>query len=105
VWLPYGLAIIVGSFALILVAARDRRRQLEPDEESGSGDDESWLAQELSGRGSPPGFYVLGFFALVTIMLTGIEGPYAAPAWAGLALGVAWGIANARFRSGEGSEG
>lgn len=101
-WLPYGLATVVGSLAVIVLAARNRRHQLGPEDEPGSDTDGNWIAQELSGKGSPPGFYVLQFFGLVTIMLTGFEGPYAVPAWAGLALGAAWGVANSRFSSGAG---
>jgi len=103
-WLPRGLAAIVGSLALVVMAARDRHRRLRTDEDLGSDADQSWIAQELSGNGSPPGFYVLEFFGVVTIMLTGVQGPYAMPAWAGVALGAAWGIANARFSTGGGSE-
>jgi hypothetical protein len=96
-WLPRGLAVIVGSLALIVMAGRDRRRQIRTEEEPGSATEGNWIAQELAGKGSPPGFYVLEFFGLVTIMLTDVQGPYATPAWAGVALGAAWGIANARF--------
>jgi hypothetical protein len=103
-WLPYGLAIIVGSLALVLIAARDRRQPLKTEDELDSSSDGNWIAQELSGKGSPPGFYVLEFFGLVTIVLTSFDGPYAMPAWAGLALGAAWGIANARFTTAEESD-
>jgi hypothetical protein len=102
-WLPYGLAAIVGSLAIVVLAARDRSRHLVADRELGAASDGNWIAQELSGKGSPPGFYVLQFFGLVTIMLTDVEGPYATPAWAGFALGAAWGIAKARFSSGDGA--
>jgi hypothetical protein len=96
-WLPYGLAIIVGSLAVVVMAARNRRRQPKTQEEFGAATDGNWITQELSGKGSPPGFYMLEFFGLITIMMTGFEGPYTTPAWAGLALGAAWGVANARF--------
>ena len=101
VWLPYGLATVVGSLAVVVLAARNRRRPLRAVDEAGSDTDGNWIAQELAGNGSPSGFYVLEFFALVAIMLTGFEGPYATPAWAAFALGAAWGIANARFSSSE----
>lgn len=103
-WFPYGLATVVGSLTVVVLGARNRRRQLRGGDDLGSATEGNWIAQELSGNGSPPGFYVLEFFGLVTIMLTGFEGPYATPAWAGLALGTAWGIANGRFSSGEGAE-
>lgn len=103
VWLPDGLAIIVGGFALVLMAARGRRTSFVPQEESDSSTD-SWIAQELAGNGTPSGFYVLEFFGLVTIMLTGFQGAYAMPSWAALALGAAWGITNARYTYGEGSD-
>jgi hypothetical protein len=104
VWLPYGLAIVVGSLAVVVMAARDRRRQARTEQEPGSPGEGNWISQELSGKGSPAGFYVLEFFGLVTVMLTGFEGPYAMPAWAGLALGAAWGVANARFATDQGPE-
>lgn len=100
-WLPYGLAIIVGSLALVLMAARDRRAQVKTEEELGSNSSASWIAHELAGKGSPSGSYLLAFFSLVTIMLTGFQGPYALPGWAGLALGAAWGITNARYPTDE----
>ena len=101
-WLPRGLAIIVGSVALIVMAGRDRRRQTRTEEEPGS--EGNWISQELAGKGSPPGFYVLEFFGLVTIVLTGVQGAYATPAWAAVALGLAWGVANARFSTDDASE-
>lgn len=55
------------------------------------------ISYELAGKGTPPGSYLLGFFGFVTIMLTGVQLPYAAPAWAGFFLAVAWGYANARY--------
>jgi hypothetical protein len=73
-------------------------------EEPGSDGNKSWIAHELAGKGSPSGSYLLGFFALVAIMLTGFTGAYAMPAWAGLALAGAWGIANARYPTDGGSE-
>ena len=104
-WLPYSLATVVGCLAVIVLAARDRRLQLSAVDEAGSGTERSWVAQELAGQGSPSGFYVLEFFALVTIMLTGFDGAYATPAWAAFALGAAWGVANARFSAGGGAGG
>jgi hypothetical protein len=94
VWLPNGLAIIVGSLALLLLAARRRRHQFETQEESGVRRD--WIAYELAGQGTPRGSYLLGFFGFLTILLTG-QSPCAMLAWAGLALGVAWGIVNAHY--------
>jgi len=103
-WMAYGLAILVGGLALVQMAARDRRSRFTPAEEPGSDGGQSWIAHELAGKGSPSGSYLLGFFALVTIMLTDFTGAYALPAWAALALAAAWGIANARYPTGEGSE-
>jgi hypothetical protein len=102
-WLPYGLAVAVGSIAIVVVAARDRRGQFKAEEELDSTKNESWIAHELAGNGSPPGSYLLGFCGLVTIILTGFQGAYALPAWAGLALAAAWGVANAHHPSDEGS--
>ena len=102
-WLPYGLALIVGSMAIVVMAARDRRVHFKPEDELGSTRNESWIAHELAGNGSPRGSYLLGFSALVAITLIGFQGAYALPAWAGLALAASWGIANARYPSGDGS--
>ena len=104
VWLPYGLAVIVAAVALIVMASRDRRPRPRLQEDADGASEASWLAHEIAGRGSPSGSYLLGFFSLVTIMLTGFQGAYAVPAWAALALAAAWGIANARYPAGEGLE-
>ena len=100
-WLPYGLAVIFAGMALILMATRGRRRRLRKDKDSGEPD---WLAHELAGNGSPSGTYVLGFFDLVTIALTGFQGAYALPGWAALALTAAWAISNAQYPPGDGPE-
>ena len=102
-WLPYGLAIVVGCLALAVMASRDRQTPFSPEEGAGV-TNKSWIAHELAGKGSPSGFYVLGFFALVTIVLTGFQGPYSTPAWAALALGAAWRMANARYPADEEAE-
>lgn len=99
VWLPYGLAIVVGVLALIVMASRDKRGPSPAEEEPGTST-EGWLAQELAGKGTASGSYLLGFFGLVTIMLTGFQGAYALPGWAALALTAAWGVANANARYG-----
>ena len=103
-WLPECLAIIVAGLALVLMAARGRRAQFSGWESSGGSSDKNWIAQELAGNGTPAGFYLFGFFGCVTIMLTGVEGAYATPAWAALALAVAWGFANARYTDDDGSK-
>jgi hypothetical protein len=59
------------------------------------------LAWELAGKGTPPGFYVLGFFGFLTIMLTGFRSPHAMPAWAAFFLGIVWGIANRHYPADE----
>ena len=100
-WLPYGLALIVGTMAIAVMAARDRHGQFKPESDAAS--NESWIVHELAGNGSPRGSYLLGFCGLVTITLIGFQGTYALPAWAGLALAAAWGVANARYPSGNGS--
>jgi hypothetical protein len=104
VWLANGLAIIVGSLALVLLAARGRRNQLKTPEELGFTRLGDRIAYELAGKGSPPGFYLLGFFAFMTIFLTGLQSPYSKPAWAGFFLCVVWGIANARYQAEDASE-
>jgi hypothetical protein len=94
--LAKGLAVIVGCSALVLLAARGRR-QFSAKDDLGSDSDTSWIAYELAGKGTPPGFYVLGFFGIVTIVLTGVQSPYSLPAWSALGLDIAWGMANARY--------
>lgn len=94
--LPRGLAILVGSLALVLLAASGRRR-LGGNQDPVSDNSKSWIAYELEGQGMPPGFYALGFFVIVTIVLTGMQSPYSLPAWAALCLGIAWGRANASY--------
>jgi hypothetical protein len=101
VWLPYGLAIVVAIIALMVMASRDRRARPRVDDDVEGSGSSSWIAHEIAGRGSPSGSYLLGFFSLVTIVLTGFQGAYALPAWAALALSAAWGIANARYPAGE----
>ncbi len=101
-WLPYGLSLIVGGIAIVVMAARERRKSTL-ENELGSDKSQSWIAHELAGNGSPSGSYLLGFFSLVTIILTGFQGAYALPAWAGLALAAAWGVANAQYPGDDGS--
>lgn len=91
-WLPHGLAIALVGLALILMATRHPRTGTTKD-----AGDANWLTNELAGNGSPSGTYPLGFFAIVTLALTGFEGAYALPAWAALALIAAWAVANAQY--------
>jgi len=100
-WLPTVLAVGVGSLALLLFLTRGGPLRFQGQEKS---DDRSWIAQELAGKGTPPGFYVLAFFGVLTIALTGFQSPYATPAWAGFALGIAWGIANRSYPADEDAE-
>lgn len=91
-WLPTMLAIAVAVLALLLLAARGGRQATR-----GFNHDRNWLAWEVAGQGTPPGSYLLGFFGFLTIMLTGFQSTYARPAWAALALGIVWGIANRNY--------
>lgn len=95
VWLPTGLAVVVGCLALLLFASRVRRHEREASQEEDS--PQSWIQYELAGSGTPPGYYVLAFFGFLTIVLTGIQSAYAMPAWAGFALGIVWGLANRTY--------
>ena len=104
VWLANGLAIIVASLAAVLLVARGRRSELKTPEELGFTRLRDWIAYELAGTGSPPGFYMLGFFGFITIFVTGFQSTYSRPAWAGFFLGVVWGIANARYPAEDASE-
>jgi hypothetical protein len=104
IWLAKGSAIIIGSLALLLLLARGRRHQFKTPDELGFTRNRDWIAYELADKGSPPGFYLLGFFSFLTIFLTGFQSPYAMLAWAGLALGVVWGIVNAHYPADEESD-
>jgi hypothetical protein len=95
VWLPTALAVVVGSLALLLFAARVRRH--EPEAAQDEDAPQNWIQYELANNGTPPGYYMLAFFGFVTIMLTGFQSAYATPAWAGLALGIVWGLANRTY--------
>ena len=103
-WLPNSLSIVVVCLALALFASRERRHRFKTAEELGFSKATDWIAYELAGKGTPAGSYLLGFFCIVTIVLTGIQSSYAILAWAAFALGFAWGIANARFPVDEESE-
>ena len=100
-WLPYALAAISAGLAVILLATRNRA--IGPAETES--EDTGWLAQELAGNGSPSGTYLLGFSAVVTIALTGVQGAYSLPGWAALLLIAAWAAANARYPANDSSEG
>ncbi len=104
VWVANGLAIVVGILALLLFASKGRREQFNTAEEQDVTRSRGWIAHELAGHGTPPGFYVLGFFGVVTIVLTDYQSAYAKLAWAGFILGVVWGIVNAHYPADEGSD-
>jgi hypothetical protein len=103
-WLDNGLAIGVGSLALMLLAARGRQIEFRTAHGLESSRSRDWVTYELAGKGSPPGFYPLAFFGIVTIVLTGLQSPASKPAWAGFLLGVVWGIVNARYPADDASE-
>lgn len=94
-WLSTALAIFVGGLAFLLFAARGRGHGRRGTE------DRNWLAWELAGEGTPPGYYLLAFFGFLTIVLTGFHSADARPAWAGFALGIVWGIANRHYPAAE----
>ena len=96
-WIANGLAIIVGMFALVVLASRRRQYHIRAVGEPEPEETPSWLGYELAGKGTPLGTYLLAFFAFLTAMLTGFDSPYGKLAWAGLALAVAWSAANAHF--------
>lgn len=100
-WLANLLAVVVGSMALILMTAKGRRKHFSSGDEPEPDNDTGWLAYELAGKGTPPGYYVLAFFGFLTIILTGFGSPYARPAWAGFALGLVWGVVNVRYPADE----
>src|SRR5579864_2606176 len=82
-WLANGLAAVVGGLALILLASRGRRHSLTtPPEELGFLSLKDRIAYELAGKGTPQGYYLLGFFGFLTIMLTGFQSPYGRLAFA-----------------------
>ena len=101
VWFPTTLAVVVACLALLLFVARAGRHALQSKEKLGFTQNSGWLAWELAGKGTPPGYYLLGFFGFLTIVLTGFQSPHAMPAWAGFALGIVWGLANRHYPSDE----
>lgn len=103
-WFPTTLAVVVGGLALLLFVARTGRHALRSKEDLGFTQNRSWLAWELAGKGTPPGSYLLAFFGFLTIALIGFQSHHAKPAWAGIALGIVWGIANRRYPEDEGGE-
>lgn len=98
-WLGDGLAAVVVLVALAVFAAR--RRQRRPlrvvTDDPGDLTLKEKMAFELEGAGTPPGFYLLGFFAFLTMMLAGFQTPFGRLALAALALSIAWGLANVEY--------
>jgi len=92
-----GLAIVVGILALGVLATRRRRPLFENAYEQDSSERPGWLEHELAGKGTPHGSYLLAFFGFLTIMLTGFNSPFGKLAWAGLALTIAWSVADIHF--------
>ena len=97
VWIPKAFAAIIGSLAAALLVARGHRRRTSQPRDLGFENEMSWIQYELAGKGSPKGYYLLGFFCLLVMFLTGFNTDYAMPAWAAAALSIAWGIANASY--------
>ena len=100
VWAVTALAAAVASLALLLFAARGGRHASR-----GVNHNRTWLAWEVAGQGTPPGSYLLTFFSFLAIVLIGFESAYARPAWASLALAIAWGIANRQYPADEEADG
>ena len=73
VWLPEAAAAVVGFLAILLFAARGGRGRFKDREDEAEASGKSWLDYELAGKGTPPGYYVLAFFGIVTIALTGFR--------------------------------
>ena len=92
-WLLTALAIAIGSLALMLWATRCLPLQFKSKEELGFTRTRDWLAYELVGKGAPRGYYILGFLGVITILFTEFQ----SLAFAGFALGIVWGIVNARY--------
>ena len=95
-WAVTALALVIALLALLLFAARgglQTGRVANPDR--------SWLAWEVAGQGTPPGSYLLAFFAFLTAFLIGLESAYARPAWAAFALAIVWGIVNRSYPADE----
>ena len=86
-------AIAIGSLALALWAVRGLPLQHKSKEELGFTRNRDWFAYELTGKGSPRGFNLLGFLGIATVLLTGFQ----SLAFAGFALIVAWGIVSMRY--------
>jgi len=96
-WVPKALAVGIGGLAAVLIVARGNRRRRSHARDLGFENEMSWIQYELAGKGSPKGLYLLAFFCLLVMFLTGFNTDYAMPAWAAAALSIAWGIANASY--------
>jgi hypothetical protein len=86
-------AIVVGSLALLLWAARRLQLQFKSKEGLGFARNRDWIAYELTGKGTPRGYYPLGALGLAAILLSGFQWL----AFAGFMLVVVWGIVNCRY--------
>ncbi len=86
-------AIVVGSLALLLWAGRGRPLQLKSKEGLGFARNRDWITYELTGKGTPRGYYPLGAIGLAAILLSGFNWL----AFAGFMLVVVWGIVNCRY--------
>jgi hypothetical protein len=87
------LAIVVGSLAFLLWVARGLPVQFKSREDLGFTRNRDWIAYQIAGKGTPRGYYPLGALGLVTLVLSG----FSWLAFAGLMLGVVWGIVNCRY--------
>lgn len=92
VWAVTALAVVITALALLLLATRGGRGPGHV-----ANHDRNWLAWEVAGQGTPPGSYLLVFFSFLTAFLIGLESAHARPAWAALALAIAWGIVNRQY--------
>lgn len=98
-WAVTALAVAIGGLALLLFAARGGRHSRRVVNHN-----RNWLAWEVAGQGTPPGFYLLAAGSFLTLFLIGFGSDYARPAWASLALAIAWGIANRQYPADEEEE-
>lgn len=97
-WLADGLAAAIVLVALAVFAYRRRRKPLRAvTDDPADLTLKEKMAFELEGSGTPPGFYLLAFFAFLTMMLAGFHTPFGRLALAALALSVAWGLANVEY--------
>ena len=100
-WPFHIIAAALFLAAVLVWLRRGPARQLKSMEELGFKRHRDWLWFVAMSRGTPRGYYPLGFVAVAAFVLTEVRFPYAAVAIAAAALVVAWGEDWKRYPSEE----